>query len=190
MLATTNTDRFEKMCGLLFKIRPEIEFVGSTVEEPLENGKCGLDNAIIKAKHYSLNQEIPVLAFDNEIYFDHWTGIPQPGHLIHSFNKKIGSKEDIYNFWENKIINGVTSGCLIKHFALCAKKEIFFTTVSVPFRLALEAGKKSIPKDNILNVFMVPAGFKHSFAELSDKERDMYDEKYFQTALRNILNQL
>lgn len=190
LIGTSNEDRFIKMKALITKFDANIDILKTKSKPPSETGKTGIENAIIKSSYYFKIRRIPTLAFDNEIYFDHWPEDSQPGRQIHSFNKKLGRKEDIYNFWKNKIISGVTSGHLLKHFALTTGKGTFSSTVSVPFKLALTQSKESIPENNILNIFMVPVGFSHSFVELSDKDRDKYDDKYFKTVIRSILDQL
>lgn len=66
-----------------------------------ENGKNAIENALIKARTYAKNQNLPVFAMDDNLYIE---GIPedkQPGMYVRRVNGKRLSDDEMLEYYSN-----------------------------------------------------------------------------------------
>ena len=109
LIATTNQNKVIRI-KRLFK---NIAFISLSdldykIEEPDENGKDGVENAIIKAKYYydHLKEKLPVLAQDDTLFLDEVSEEDNPKKDIKlPIIKKFGkfSDDNAYQYYSNLV---------------------------------------------------------------------------------------
>jgi inosine/xanthosine triphosphate pyrophosphatase family protein len=188
-IATKNEKKYKSISRSLNLIDKNIlvQKINETVPDCREIGSDSHENAKIKAKHFHYFTNENTLSEDDSIFFDNLPKQDQPGHLVkRKPNKTINKKE----FWEHFIKNNnLKSGKLIKHFCLITRTgKINHCKVKIPF--TVKFSDKAANFINPLNNFMIPKGFKKTFAVMSKEEKIKFSKVYICPKLAVLLNNL
>ena len=84
----------------------------NTEIEVEENGKDAIENALIKARAYSKNINIPVFAMDDNLYLENVPEEKQPGMYVRRVNGKRLNDEEMIKHYTNLVKEYGTNGKL------------------------------------------------------------------------------
>lgn len=76
VLATHNPHKVEEFAGIVAAVRPDLDVVGYSGPEPVEDGVTFAQNALIKARAAAAHTGLPALADDSGICVDVLGGAP------------------------------------------------------------------------------------------------------------------
>ncbi len=189
VIATRNRSKKERFRGLFVKIVKEVLALDDfdISEKPQEAGITAEENAEIKARFYSRKLNLPVFSEDEALYIDFLPLEKQPGVFVRRINGKDESNDDeLLNYWEKITAETPAEkrtgrwhvayslafpGGPIKTFAL--PHEILFFSPSSKIRLP----------DWPMSSLEGPLEFKKPHSELTDSEREKYNQKANQLIL-------
>lgn len=168
LLATHNQHKVLEVGAILRSQVPDLELVGYSGEEPVEDGDSFLANALIKARAAHAHSKLPAIADDSGICVEILGG--SPGIFSARWS---GTKDDEQNrkllLAQLKDVSENRRASFVCTIALVSdQEEVSFTGVW-PGRIALaESGENGFGYDPIF----IPDGFEVSAAELEPEVKN------------------
>jgi len=188
-IATKNEEKYKSISRSLNLIDKNIfvQKINETVPDCREIGSDSYENAEIKAKHFHRFTNENTLSEDDSVFFDNLPKQDQPGHLVKRKPKKVIDKKE---YWKHFIkSNNLKSGKLIKQFCLITRiGKINHCKVMVAF--TIKSPDKTTNFINQLNNFIIPKGFKKTFAIMSKKEKVKFSKTYIVPKIAILLNNM
>lgn len=122
LIATKNKGKIEKYSGILKSLKIEyctLEDIELNIEID-EDGNNTTENAIIKAKAYYENVQMPVLTDDSGLIIDKLPKDKQPGVFVRRYNGRELSDEEIIELYSKEIekVGGESTGAFVISIAI------------------------------------------------------------------------
>ena len=188
-IATKNEEKYKSISRSLNLIDKNISMqkINETVPDCREIGSDSHENAEIKAKHFHCFTNENTLSEDDSVFFDDLSKQDQPGHLVKRKPNNVINKKE---FWKHFIkINNLKSGKLIKHFCLITRTgKINHCKVRIPFTIKIP--DKTTNFINQLNNYIIPKGFKITFAVMSKEEKVTFSKTYVAPKIARLLKNM
>lgn len=175
-IATTNENKIKRLKTILKHLYGNKLSVRDisllTLKKPVENGINEIGNVSIKAYHYFSLLGANTLAEDVGVYFDNIN--INHGHNFKNFlqNKKTGSKHEHVRAYLAQ--NNIKSGHFRYAYGLKTFSGLYVSVFDIPFKVNINAKNKKSTSGNVLNNFVVPYGYDHVFAEMTQKQLREY----------------
>ena len=175
----TKAKRFSK--GLEEK---EIEVITlkdiNTEIEVEENGKNAIENALIKARAYSKNINIPVFAMDDNLYIENVPEEKQPGMNVRRVNGKRLDDEEMIEYYTNLVKMYGTDGKLTCRWVygmavINNEKENTYTWSKEDFYMVDKPSNKINP-GYPLNTISVNKKLNKYFTDITEEDKVMLQE--------------
>lgn len=198
LIATTNEAKIKSYGSKLRKIN--IEYV--TLKDinlscdVKEDGTTPIENAIIKAKNYSMLSSLPTLAIDDGLYFENIPDNLQPGTNVRRINGKRLNDEEMINHYINMVNtygkDGLLQGYFLKGIAICFNDKTY-TFENKGIRTFTNKKSDVIITGYPLESIQIVPKFNKFKSELTDKEKEAIltdDQKDIIKFLDDTLNNL
>ena len=122
LIATKNKGKIEKYSSILKSLKIEyctLEDIELNIEID-EDGNNTTENAIIKAKAYYENVQMPVLTDDSGLIIDKLPKDKQPGVFVRRYNGRELSDEEIIELYSKEIekVGGESTGAFVISIAI------------------------------------------------------------------------
>ncbi len=101
LFATSNPSKVERFKKQLLKHNITIKSLKdiNTVLDVEETGKDGIENALIKARAYYQELNIPIMAMDDNLYLDNVPENKQPGVFVRRINGQRLTDEELLSYY-------------------------------------------------------------------------------------------
>jgi len=141
----------------------------------IENGNNAIENALIKAKSYAKEVDIPVFAMDDNLYIENIPEDKQPGMYVRRVNGKRLNDEEMIDYYSKLVRTYSTDGKLtckwIYGMAVINKeKESVYTWSKNDFYLVDKPSNK-IDKDYPLNSISVNKKLNKYFTDMTSEDK-------------------
>ncbi len=153
---------------------------------PKEDGENEIKRSQMKASYYWEHLVMPVISEDDGFYFKE--SIPVKNLSVSDTDTANLSKFDFWNALLKK--NSVTGGVLRKAYSIHTKDTRGSTIIDIPFSVDKTAKDKKRLLGNILNIFIVPEGFKTPIAHMTKADKKAFRMKYIVPAIGKLLDQV
>lgn len=146
----------------------------------IENGNNAIENALIKAKSYAKEVDIPVFAMDDNLYIENIPEDKQPGMYVRRVDGKRLNDEEMIDYYSKLVRTYSTDGKLtckwIYGMAVINKgKESVYTWSKNDFYLVDKPSNK-IDKDYPLNSISVNKKLNKYFTDMTSEDKKLVEE--------------
>ena len=146
----------------------------------IENGNNAIENALIKAKIYAKEVDIPVFAMDDNLYIENIPEDKQPGMYVRRVDSKRLNDEEMIDYYSKLVRTYSTDGKLtckwIYGIAVINKgKESVYTWSKNDFYLVDKPSNK-IDKDYPLNSISVNKKLNKYFTDMTSEDKKLVEE--------------
>lgn len=146
----------------------------------IENGNNAIENALIKAKSYAKEVDIPVFAMDDNLYIENIPEDKQPGMYVRRVDGKRLNDEEMIDYYSKLVRTYSTDGKLtckwIYGMAVINKgKESVYTWSKNDFYLVDKPTNK-IDKDYPLNSISVNKKLNKYFTDMTSEDKKLVEE--------------
>ena len=146
----------------------------------IENGNNAIENALIKAKSYAKEVDIPVFAMDDNLYIENIPEDKQPGMYVRRVDSKRLNDEEMIDYYSKLVRTYSTDGKLtckwIYGMAVINKgKESVYTWSKNDFYLVDKPSNK-IDKDYPLNSISVNKKLNKYFTDMTSEDKKLVEE--------------
>lgn len=146
----------------------------------IENGNNAIENALIKAKSYAKEVDIPVFAMDDNLYIENIPEDKQPGMYVRRVDGKRLNDEEMIDYYSKLVRTYSTDGKLtckwIYGMAVINKgKESVYTWSKNDFYLVDKPTNK-IDKDYPLNSISVNKKLNKYFTDMTSDDKKLVEE--------------
>ena len=168
----TKAQRFSK--GLLKKGIEVVTLKDMNIELDVEeNGKDAIENALIKARAYSKEVDMPVFAMDDTLYLENVPDEIQPGTHVRRVNGKRLNDEEMIDYYKSLVkrygTNNLLKGYFLKAVALIYKDEVYTYEIKV-HRVFTSTSSNVIREGYPLASIQIVSAFNKYKSELTDEE--------------------
>jgi hypothetical protein len=186
---STNKQKFLRLLKIIQKLPLDIHLLQVDIHKTgicIEDGDSVEENAILKSKYYAEALGEAVIAQDDGLIIDNLQEKDQQVYLHRNpITKTILNPVEIYERWHTLIIEqNITTGVLLKGYALTSGDHIASITIKIPVRFAIPDNTQKVCY-NPLNSFMLPQGFMHTFDMFTNE-----DDSKFTSLLSSYLHPL
>ena len=145
-----------------------------------ENGKDAVENALIKARAYSKNINIPVFAMDDNLYLENVPKEKQPGMFVRRVNGKRLNDEEMIEHYTNLVkeygINGkLTCRWVYGIAAINNEKESTYTWSKEDFYMVDKPSNKINP-GYPLNTISINKKLNKYFTDITEEDKTLLKE--------------
>ncbi len=182
LLATSNPAKIKRYKPSLVDAKIEVLTLADldiNIKVP-ETGNTALENALLKAKAYYEVAKIPTIAIDDTLYIDNIPDSKQPGTNVRRVNGKELSDDEMLEYYISlvteyggKLTARWVYGLVIydgKHAKKYSWSKADFYLVNKPYPKKLNGYP--------LNSISVDAKYNKYFAELTDIEKENWNNQY------------
>lgn len=182
LFATGNESKALRFKDELFKKGIEIITINDLDRkvDVIENGNNAIENALIKAKSYAKEVDIPVFAMDDNLYIENIPEDKQPGMYVRRVDGKRLTDEEMIDYYSKLVRNYSTDGKLtckwIYGMVVINKgKESVYTWSKNDFYLVDKPTNK-IDKDYPLNSISVNKKLNKYFTDMTNEDKKLAEE--------------
>ncbi len=182
LFATGNESKALRFKDGLLKRKIEIITINDLDKEieVVENGANAIENALIKARSYAKEIDIPVFAMDDNLYIENIPEDKQPGMYVRRVNGKRLTDEEMLEYYSNLAHTYATDGKLTCRWVygiavINNKKESTYTWSKDDFYLVDKPTSKIDP-GYPLNSISVNKKLNKYFTDMTSEDKENVKE--------------
>lgn len=145
-----------------------------------ENGSTAIENALIKARAYAKETNLPVFAMDDTLYIDNIPDDKQPGMFVRRVNGKRLNDEEMIEYYSNLAkeygTNGLLTGRWIYGMALINNGHEYTYTWSKQNFYITSTSSNIINPGYPLNTISINIKLNKYFTELTEEDKLLIQE--------------
>ena len=145
-----------------------------------ENGSTAIENALIKARAYAKETNLPVFAMDDTLYIDNIPDDKQPGLFVRRVNGKKLNDEEMIEYYSNLAkeygTNGLLTGRWIYGMALINNGHEYTYTWSKQNFYITSTPSNIINPGYPLNTISINIKLNKYFTELTEEDKLLIQE--------------
>lgn len=145
-----------------------------------ENGSTAIENALIKARAYAKETNLPVFAMDDTLYIDNIPDDKQPGMFVRRVNGKRLNDEEMIEYYSNLAkeygTNGLLTGRWIYGMALINNGHEYTYTWSKQNFYITSTPSNIINPGYPLNTISINIKLNKYFTELTEEDKLLIQE--------------
>ncbi len=182
LFATENEGKVLRFKNQLLKRKIEIITINDLDKkiEIIENGTNAIENALIKARSYAKEIDIPVFAMDDNLYIENIPDDKQPGMYVRRINGKRLTDEEMIDYYSNLAHTYSASGKLtcrwVYGMAVINKKEEYTYTWSKDDFYLVDKPTSKIDPGYPLNSISVNKKLNKYFTDMTSEDKENIKE--------------
>lgn len=145
-----------------------------------ENGTTAIENALIKARDYAKETNLPVFAMDDTLYLENVPEDKQPGMYVRRVNGKRLTDEEMIEYYSNLAkeygTNGLITGRWIYGMALISNGHEYTYTWSKENFYITSTPSKIINPGYPLNTISINIKLNKYFTEITEEDKLLIQE--------------
>lgn len=145
-----------------------------------ENGTTAIENALIKARSYAKETNLPVFAMDDTLYLENVPEDKQPGMYVRRVNGKRLTDEEMIEYYSNLAkeygTNGLITGRWIYGMALISNGHEYTYTWSKENFYITSTPSKIINPGYPLNTISINIKLNKYFTEITEEDKLLIQE--------------
>ena len=145
-----------------------------------ENGTTAIENALIKARAYAKETNLPVFAMDDTLYLENVPEDKQPGMYVRRVNGKRLTDEEMIEYYSNLAkeygTNGLITGRWIYGMALISNGHEYTYTWSKENFYITSIPSKIINPGYPLNTISINIKLNKYFTEITEEDKLLIQE--------------
>lgn len=145
-----------------------------------ENGTTAIENALIKARAYAKETNLPVFAMDDTLYLENVPEDKQPGMYVRRVNGKRLTDEEMIEYYSNLAkeygTNGLITGRWIYGMALISNGHEYTYTWSKENFYITSTPSKIINPGYPLNTISINIKLNKYFTEITEEDKLLIQE--------------
>ena len=145
-----------------------------------ENGTTAIENALIKARAYAKETNLPVFAMDDTLYLENVPEDKQPGMYVRRVNGKRLTDEEMIEYYSNLAkeygTNGLITGRWIYGMALISNGHEYTYTWSKENFYITSTPSKIIKPGYPLNTISINIKLNKYFTEITEEDKLLIQE--------------
>lgn len=145
-----------------------------------ENGTTAIENALIKARAYAKETNLPVFAMDDTLYLENVPEDKQPGMYVRRVNGKRLTDEEMIEYYSNLAkeygTNGLITGRWIYGMALISNGHEYTYTWSKENFYITSTTSKIINPGYPLNTISINIKLNKYFTEITEEDKLLIQE--------------
>lgn len=145
-----------------------------------ENGTTAIENALIKARDYAKETNLPVFAMDDTLYLENVPEDKQPGMYVRRVNGKRLTDEEMIEYYSNLAkeygTNGLITGRWIYGMALISNGHEYTYTWSKENFYITSTPSKIINPGYPLNTISINIKLNKYFTEITEEDKLLVQE--------------
>lgn len=145
-----------------------------------ENGTTAIENALIKARAYAKETNLPVFAMDDTLYLENVPEDKQPGMYVRRVNGKRLTDEEIIEYYSNLAkeygTNGLITGRWIYGMALISNGHEYTYTWSKENFYITSTPSKIINPGYPLNTISINIKLNKYFTDMTEEDKLLVQE--------------
>lgn len=145
-----------------------------------ENGTTAIENALIKARGYAKETNLPVFAMDDTLYLENVPEDKQPGMYVRRVNGKRLTDEEMIEYYSNLAkeygTNGLITGRWIYGMALISNGHEYTYTWSKENFYITSTPSKIINPGYPLNTISINIKLNKYFTEITEEDKLLIQE--------------
>ena len=145
-----------------------------------ENGTTAIENALIKARDYAKETNLPVFAMDDTLYLENVPEDKQPGMYVRRVNGKRLTDEEIIEYYSNLAkeygTNGLITGRWIYGMALISNGHEYTYTWSKENFYITSTPSKIINPGYPLNTISINIKLNKYFTDMTEEDKLLVQE--------------
>ena len=142
--------------------------------EVVENGSNAIENALIKARSYAKEIDIPVFAMDDNLYIENIKDDKQPGMYVRRVNGKRLTDEEMIDYYSN-LAHKLTAKW-VYGMVVCTDKGIFKFTWSKDDFYLVDKPTDKINPGYPLNSISVNKKLNKYFTDMTSEDKENIKE--------------
>ena len=145
-----------------------------------ENGTTAIENALIKARAYAKETNLPVFAMDDTLYLENVPEDKQPGMYVRRVNEKRLTDEEMIEYYSNLAkeygTNGLITGRWIYGMALISNGHEYTYTWSKENFYITSIPSKIINPGYPLNTISINIKLNKYFTDMTEEDKLLVQE--------------